>query len=56
MGAVLAAVLFAALARGLQFAGIADAGWGRLVAAALLFLYLLLDRLTTRARAGQHSP
>ena len=56
VGAVLAAVLFAALARGLQFAGIADAGWGRLVAAALLFLYLLLDRLTTRARAGQHSP
>jgi len=56
VGAVLAALLFAALARGLQFAGIADAGWGRLVAAALLFLYLLLDRLTTRARVGQHSP
>jgi len=52
-GAVLAALLFAAMARGLQFAGIADAGWGRLLAALLLFLYLALDRLATRAPSGQ---
>ena len=50
-GAVLGALFFAALSRALLFAGVADAGWARLVAALLLFGFLLAERLLARGRA-----
>lgn len=51
LGAALAALFFAALARALQFAGLSEAGLGRLCAAAFFLGFLLLDHLLARRRA-----
>lgn len=50
-GAALAALFFAALARALQFAGLSEAGLGRLCAAALFFGFLVFDHAVARRRA-----
>lgn len=51
-GALLGALFFAALSRALLFAGVAEAGWARVVAALLLFAFLLAERLVAGRRVA----